>query len=116
MVDRRIGNRVREQRERLNLSQATLAEQMSVRQSSISAIEMGKVSPTAEVLLKLSASLHVGIDWLLCNDTYIGATPAESGLDELERTAVQLLRSQSIEHQRDLISILTLIVKFSSGK
>lgn len=56
-----VGNRLRELRERLFLSQAELARRAKIGQGSISAIESGKQSPTADTLLSLCSVLGVSL-------------------------------------------------------
>ena len=52
-LNKKARNRLRTERERLGLSQAAVAEKISVGQSLIAEIESGTKQPSAEVLKKL---------------------------------------------------------------
>ena len=52
-LDKRARQRLRTERERLDLSQAAVAEKIGVGQSLIAEIESGTKQPSAEVLKKL---------------------------------------------------------------
>jgi len=62
-------NRVKELREKLNMSQLELARKAKVAQSTIHYIETGQKSPTYRVLKKLAAALGVTVSELLGEDT-----------------------------------------------
>ncbi len=65
--DRRIGRRVREQRERVGLSLDELAARCGVSRSMISRIERVESSPTAALLAKLCASLRMTLSGLMAD-------------------------------------------------
>lgn len=56
-----VANRLKELREHVFLSQAELARRSGIGQGSISAIESGKQSPTAETLSRLCSVLGVSL-------------------------------------------------------
>ncbi|MCL2167300.1 MAG: helix-turn-helix domain-containing protein [Clostridiales bacterium] len=60
-----IADRVREKRQKLNLSQTELAKKTTVQRSTISAIERGERSMRVETILDLADSLDTSPDYLL---------------------------------------------------
>lgn len=61
-----IGDRIRQRREQLGMTQQQLAEVMQMRQTAISRLEHGGVpNPTAAVLKRLALALRCSIDWLV---------------------------------------------------
>lgn len=61
-----VGNRIRDQRLRLNWSQDELRSRMgNVSKAHLSDLENGKKEPGAGKLLSLSMALGVSVDWLL---------------------------------------------------
>jgi len=60
-----IGARIREQRDRLKLSQGALADKIGARDQTVSRYEQGHLIPSAEALGQLSDALGVSMSWLL---------------------------------------------------
>jgi transcriptional regulator with XRE-family HTH domain len=60
-----IGSHVRAKRNALGLSQSDLARELSVSHQHVSRIELGDVTPSLEMLLRLSRKLGVSTDYLL---------------------------------------------------
>ena len=59
-----IGRRIREIRG-FDLTQAQFAEMLGIRQNTLSNYEKGKIVPTLEMLLKLTAHSGRSIDWIV---------------------------------------------------
>ena len=64
MAHKTVGNRVKEIRTKLGLTQAQLAEIVGVSRVSIVAIETGRYIPTIETALRISQALNTPIDQL----------------------------------------------------
>jgi putative transcriptional regulator len=67
MVQERVGNKVRELRTSLGLTQAQLAELVGVARVSIVAIENGRFLPTIETALRIGKALGIPVEqifWL----------------------------------------------------
>lgn len=60
-----IGNRIKERREELRLTQKELAEKAELSQPYVSQLEKGIFDPTAPVIIKLAAALGMSADELL---------------------------------------------------
>lgn len=66
-----MGNRIREERLKLNLTQEQLAENVHVSSAYIGQIERGERSASLDVLLEIVNALGVTVDYLLA-DSYTG--------------------------------------------
>ena len=64
-----IGNRIKQERERQNLSQKELASKTDINVSVMNRIESGERSVRDDEILKISKVLHVTTDYLLGNET-----------------------------------------------
>ena len=62
---KRLGERIREERQRLNLTQAQLAEDIDISNTYMGAIERGERSLTLHTIVRLVARLGVSVDFLL---------------------------------------------------
>lgn len=62
---KRLGERIREERLRLNLTQAALAEAIDISDTYMGAIERGERSLTLETLVRLVNRLGVSVDYML---------------------------------------------------
>ncbi len=58
-------NRIRDIREDRDIKQTTLAKYLGVHQTTYSSYEIGKLSLTADVLVKLSKFYGTSVDYLL---------------------------------------------------
>ena len=65
----RIGDRVRDRRKELDITQEELAECMSASQFMISRWENGEQCPNVHNLIALADALNVSTDWLLGRDS-----------------------------------------------
>ncbi|MBU3179112.1 helix-turn-helix domain-containing protein [Clostridium estertheticum] len=65
-----LGERILYLRKKSNLTQKELSESIKVARSSIGKIENNEVSPSAEILVELSKTFKVSIDWLLTENEY----------------------------------------------
>ncbi len=64
---RDVGERLRELRERLNMSQAELGAQLGLKRSALGKHERGECFPTGRMLKILATKYNASIDYLLCN-------------------------------------------------
>jgi transcriptional regulator with XRE-family HTH domain len=65
-----LGNRIKEQRKKLNLTQEELGKLINVTKVSICCYEKGTRTPTLETLKVLAEVFDVDINYLLGNDSY----------------------------------------------
>ena len=64
---KKLGVRIREERQRLNLTQATLAEAIDISNTYMGAIERGERSLTLDTLVRLVNRLGVTVDHVLAD-------------------------------------------------
>ena len=96
-----IGQRIRERREELGLSQAELARRLGVTQSTVGNYEAGISSPNGENLLRLFDCLETEPNYLF-QDSYRGGKKVLSGP---ERTLLERYRRLSPAGRRTLQSV-----------
>ena len=61
----KLGNKIRELRKELHLSQTKLAEQLNTTQDTISLWELNKSMPDAENIVKMAKLFKVSSDYIL---------------------------------------------------
>ena len=85
MHRRSFAESLNELRKGLNLTQVAFAEFLSLPQTSISAYENGRISPTLDVLVNIAQRCEVSVDWL-CG--FAGTEKSVSILRERESSNV----------------------------
>ena len=87
MIDKRIGKRVKQCRERLGLSQEEFAEKTGLTANYISTVERGMSFPRCEKLIILLNGLEVSADAIFCDvldhSTSYKASELSAKLDSL---------------------------------
>jgi transcriptional regulator with XRE-family HTH domain len=76
-----LGDRIRALRKEAGWSQAELADKIGVDPGRVSRYEAGRITPSADALVRLAESLNVSIDHLLIDD--IPRRPLHSAEDVL---------------------------------
>jgi transcriptional regulator with XRE-family HTH domain len=76
-----LGDRIRALRKEAGWSQAELAQRIDVDAGRVSRYESGRITPSADALVRLAESLNVSIDYLLIDD--IPRRPLHSAEDVL---------------------------------
>lgn len=97
-----LGRRIREERQKLNLTQEKLSESINVSTTYIGQIERGERCPTLDTLIRISNSLGVSIDYLLQESV----TPSSTVLMNLW---VQLTRDLSDNEMKMIIELVNVI-------
>ena len=104
-----LGNRIREERQKLHLTQAQLAEKLNVSTTYIGYVERGERSLTLEKLTLLANLLGVSIDYLLSD---IVTPPPSSN----EKLLLSLFSSASEEEQTLIIEMTKLILNHKNDQ
>ena len=100
MIDKRIGKRIKQCRERLGLTQEEFAEKTGFTANYISTLERGASFPRCENLILLLNALEVSADAIFC--------------DVLEYKATQLsneLGTLSVDAQNRILQIVELLIR-----
>ena len=98
---KRLGERIREERQRLHLTQAQLAEDVDISDTYMGAIERGERSLTLDTLVRLG----VTVDYLLA-DSVTGSD--EAVLDEFK----QIVDNQPLERKLMALQVLRTIFAY----
>lgn len=102
---KRLGKRIREKRQRLNLTQAQLAEEINISDTYMGAIERGERSLTLDTLVRLANRLGVTVDYLLSD--YVSDT--DSNIVEQFK---QIIDCQPLERKQMAVNVLRTIFSY----
>lgn len=102
-----IANRIREARKMAGLSQAQVAKMLSLHRPSISEIEAGNRSVSAEEMAKLAEIFDVSVSWLIGE----GAEKVDVHDNKLQLAARELQKLKP----EDLDRLLTILASMRSG-
>ncbi len=110
MNDKRLGERIREERLHLRLTQAQLAEDVDISDTYIGAIERGERGLSLDTLVTLASRLGVTVDYLLSD-----AVPGTD--DNITDQFRQLMDGQPLERKRIAINVLrTMFTHFGQDE
>ena len=105
----RLGERTREERLRLHLTQARLAEDVDISDTYMGAIERGERSLTLDTLVRLVNRLGVTVDYLLADSV---ADADSNILDQFK----QIVDGQPMERKQLALQVLrTIFAYFENG-
>ena len=102
---KRLGKRIREERHRLNLTQAQLAEDIDISDTYMGAIERGERSLTLDTLVRLVNRLGVSVDYMLSDSV----TDSDTNILEQFR---QITDCQPLERKQMAINVLRTIFSY----
>lgn len=102
---KRLGKRIREERLKLNLTQAQLAEAIDISDTYMGAIERGERSLTLDTLVRLVNRLGVTIDYMLSDSVLDN----DSNIMEQFK---QIIDCQPLERKQMAISVLRTIFSY----
>ena len=102
---KRLGTRIREERKRLNLTQAQLAEDIDISDTYMGAIERGERSLTLDTLVSLVNRLGVTVDFLLADSV----SDSDSNIIEQFK---QIMDRQPLERKQMAINVLRTIFSY----
>ena len=102
---KRLGERIREERLKLNLTQEKLAEDIDISDTYMGAIERGERSLTLDTLVRLVNRLGVTVDYML-------ADSVEDNDSNIIKQFKQIMDCQSLERKQMAINILRTIFSY----
>ena len=102
---KRLGTRIREERKRLNLTQAQLAEDIDISDTYMGAIERGERSLTLDTLVSLVNRLGVTVDYLLADSV----SDSDSNIMEQFK---QIVDQQPLARKQMAINVLRTIFSY----
>lgn len=102
---KRLGIRIREERLRLNLTQAQLAEDIDISDTYMGAIERGERSLTLDTLVRLVNRLGVTVDYMLSDSV------SNNDANIMEQFK-QIIDCQPLERKQMAINVLHTIFSY----
>ena len=105
-MENMIGQRIKERRKELKITQTQIQQETSISSGNLSCIENGKYLPSAVALLELSKILDCSIDWMLTGKSSISESSAI--LDNKETKLLNGFRELSEDDQEELLGLLEL--------
>ena len=100
-----LGKRIREERKRLNLTQAELAEAIDISDTYMGAIERGERSLTLDTLVRLVSRLGVTVDYMLSESV----PNSDSNITEQFK---QIIDGQPMNRKQMAVQILRTIFSY----
>lgn len=98
-----LGNRIRTERKRLNLTQEQLAECIGVSSTYVGLIERGERSVTLDNLILIANTLHVSIDYLLMDSVEVSSDSNFSLMKKLWQQATPSEQALLIEIAKSIL-------------
>lgn len=102
---KKLGKRIREERKRLNLTQAQLAEAIDISDTYMGAIERGERSLTLDTLVRLVNRLGVTVDYMLSDSV------SDNDANIMEQFK-QITDCQPLERKQMAINVLRTIFSY----
>lgn len=102
---KRLGKRIREERQRLNLTQAQLAEDIDISDTYMGAIERGERSLTLDTLVRLVNRLGVTVDYMLSDSV-------SDNDSNIINQFKQIIDCQPLERKQMAINVLRAIFSY----
>ena len=89
-----MGQRIKQRRKELNMTQADFAEKLGISQNHISAIECGSQHLSFELFVSICNTLSINPDYLINGCTHLSNTPLQvmDNLTLCDDTSVELTR------------------------
>lgn len=105
-MDNMIGQRIKERRKELQITQTQIQEQTGITSGNLSCIENGKYLPSSIALLELSKILNCSVDWILTGKSVISKTEKTLDItDSKENELINYFREMSSDDQDELLQI-----------
>ena len=102
---KRLGKRIREERLKLKLTQAQLAEDIDISDTYMGAIERGERSLTLDTLVRLVNRLGVTIDYMLSD----AVSDSDSNIMEQMK---QIMDGQPLERKQMAVNVLRTLFSY----
>jgi len=109
-MDNMIGQRIKERRKELKITQTQVQEQTSISSGNLSCIENGKYLPSAIALIELSNILNCSVDWILTGKSSISNNEVISDIEETksEKQLLDQFRSLPEDDQEEILMMVQL--------
>lgn len=104
MIDKRIGKRIKECREKLGLTQDQFSEKIGLSVNYISTVERGGSFPRYEKLIKIISGLEVSADAIFCD-------VINNSVEYKENEVSRRLSGLPTEEQNRILEMLDLMIQ-----
>lgn len=105
-----MGQRIKQRRKELNMTQADFAEKLDISQNHISAIECGSQHLSFELFVSICNTLSINPDYLINGCTHLSNTPLQV-MDNLT-----LCDDTSVDLHADLLSCWLSFIRINQTK
>jgi transcriptional regulator with XRE-family HTH domain len=105
-----IGERIKQRRNDLHLTQTDIREQTGISSGNMSDIERGNRLPAAGTLIQLSKALHCSIDYILTGESpdKENTIISHSGENSTEKMLIEQFRGLSEDDQEEIMMMVQL--------
>lgn len=107
-MDNMIGQRIKERRKALKITQTQIQENTSISSGNLSCIENGKYLPSATALVELSNILECSVDWILTGNSSISNNQTALDIKDSERTLLTQFKELSEDDQEEILMMVQL--------
>ena len=109
-MDHMIGQRIKNRRKELNITQTQIQEATGISSGNLSGIENGRYLPSTAALLDLSQILDCSIDWILRGESLKSTNEKISDINENadEAALLKYYRGMSEDDQEEIMMMAQL--------
>lgn len=122
MNNMEIGNRIKQRRKELGLTQVQIHEATGISSGNLSLIENGKSLPSSSALVNLSNLLQCSIDYLLKGNSLnleisgLSNFKEVGDVSDIELSLIKLFRQLDQNDQEEIIDVMELKIKRKDGR
>ncbi len=113
-MDTMIGQRIKERRKELRITQTQIQEHCGISSGNLSGIETGRYLPSAVSLIELARILDCSVDWILTGESSNSKNSSFVDIKENDRRLLDYFHDMSEADQEDLLLIAEM--KANKGK
>ncbi len=104
-MDTMIGQRIKERRKELHITQTQIQEHCGISSGNLSGIETGRYLPSAVSLIELARILDCSVDWILTGESSNSKNLSFVDIKENDRKLLDYFHDMSEADQEDLLLI-----------
>lgn len=113
-MDTMIGQRIKERRKELHITQTQIQESCGISSGNLSGIETGRYLPSAVSLIELARILNCSVDWILTGESSNSKNLTFADIKENDKQLLDYFHDMSEADQEDLLLIAEM--KANKGK
>lgn len=113
-MDTMIGQRIKERRKELHITQTQIQEHCGISSGNLSGIETGRYLPSAVSLIELARILDCSADWILTGESSNSKNSAFVDIKDNDKKLLDYFHDMSEVDQEDLLLIAEM--KANKGK